>query len=151
MHKACADWVMWGLSHTFAYQEFRKMEKKETDRLLEEAIILIDSSTLPSEEKENLKCNIRHFLSSVSKDSYVKGCTWSWFDYGEDGHGLDLNWDWEDVSGVFGFYADNGHGFSFDYGKDGKAFMFGGEDGEHGFFCGIFLDDFEATLAHMGY
>lgn len=127
------------------------MEKKETDRLLEEAFSLIESSDLQQEEKENLKRNIQHFLSCVSKDSYVKGCTWAWFDYGEDGHGLDLNWDWEDVKGVFGFYADNGHGFSFDYGKDGKAFMFGGEDGEHGFFCGIFLEDFEATLAHMGY
>ena len=127
------------------------MGKKETDRLSEEACKLIDSSALPEEEKENLRNNIEHFLSSVSKDSYVKGCTWSWFDYGEKDHGLDLNWDWEDVSGVFGFYADNGHGFSFDYGKDGKAFMFGGEDGEHGFSCGIFLSDFEATLAHMGY
>ena len=48
------------------------MGKKETDRLLEEACKLIDSSALPEEEKENLRNNIEHFLSSVSKDSYVK-------------------------------------------------------------------------------
>ncbi len=127
------------------------MEKRETTRLIEEANYLIEQSDMKSDEKENLKHNMGEFMSLLSKDEYVTGCKWSWFDYGEDGHGLDLNWDWKDVSGVFGFYADNGHGFSFDFGEKGTSFMFGGEDGEHGFNCGFFLSDFEPTLAYMGY
>ncbi len=127
------------------------MEKRETTRLIEEANCLIRQSDLSSEEKENLKRNIKHFMSRISKDAYVAGCQWFWFDEGEDGHGLDLRWDWKDVKGVFGFYADNGHGFSFEYGNEGEAAMFGGEGGDDGFFCGIFLSDFESTLAYMGY
>ena len=123
------------------------MEKKETSRLLEEAYCLIDQSALILEEKENIKRNIEHFLNMISNDENVAGCKWEWFDYGEDGHGLDLKWDRKEVTGVFGFYADNGHGFSFDFGEKGTSFMFGGEDGEYGFSCGTFIDDFENNLS----
>lgn len=127
------------------------MDQKEKTRLMREANILIDQSDLELEEKENLKRNIEHFMSYVSKDAYVTGCQWAWFDEEEDERGLDLKWDWKDVKGVFGFYTNNGHGFSFEFGNDGDAFMFGGEDGEYGFSCGIFLSDLEGTLAYMGY
>lgn len=127
------------------------MEKNETTRLIEEAYCLIKQSDLSPEEKDNLKRNIEYFMSCISKDSYVAGCQWAWFDYGEGRRGLDLKWDWKDVKGVFGFYTDNGHGFSFEYGNEGDACMFGGEDGDYGFSCGIFLCDFESMLADRGY
>lgn len=127
------------------------MEIKETTRLIEEANYLIEQSDLKSDERKNLNRNIGEFMSLLSKDDYVAGCEWSWFDYAEDGHGLNLNWNWEDVKGVFGFYADNGHGFYFDFGEKGTSFWAGGEDGEHGFNCGLFLSDFEHELAIIGY
>lgn len=124
------------------------MEKK---RLLEEAKHLIEDSMLDSCEKDNLISNIEYFMSRVSKENYLSKCKWAWFDNGEDGHGLDLVWDWPDVKGCFGFYTDNGHGFSFEFGEHSEGWYFGGEGGEYGFSCGLFLSDFEGTLAHMGY
>lgn len=127
------------------------MRKKETSRLIKEGNILIRHSPLKPKEKKNLRRNIRYFMSRVSKDNYVAKCKWTWFDEGEDRHGLDLNWDWKDVKGVFGFYADNGHGFSFEFGKNGEGCYVGGESGEYGFSCWLFLSDLEGTLKHMGY
>lgn len=129
------------------------MEGTERKRLMDEAKMLIEQSELSAEEKDNLTRNIESFLSMISRDSIVKDCKWSWFDETEcEGRGLDLTWDWKDMHGVFGFYTDNGHGFSFDFGENGwSGCLFGGEDGEHGFSCGIFVDDFENTLTHMGY
>lgn len=127
------------------------MEKKETERLMEEARSLIEQSSLIPEEKENLRQNIEHFMSLLSDDRFVAGCKWEWFDEEEDGHGLDLKWDWEYVNGVFGFYADNSHSFGFEFGTNGSACWCGGEDGEYGFSCGLFVRDFENQLIHMGY
>ena len=126
------------------------MEKKETTRLIEEARVLIGQSNLMAEEKENLRNNIEFFMSRLSDDRFVAGCKWEWFDDEEDGHGLDLRWDWKDVRGVFGFYADNGHGFSFEFGTKGSACWWGGEGGEYGFSCGLFVRDFENQLRQMG-
>ena len=123
----------------------------EKTRLLEEVKLLLKESTLESFEKKNLIRNIELFLSLISKDSYLQNCKWSWFDEGEDGHGLDLIWNWQDVKGCLGFYADNGHGFSFEFGEHSEGCYFGGEGGEYGFDCGIFIDNFEGTLTHMGY
>ncbi len=128
------------------------MESRDKERLMKEAQELIERSDYSDEEKNNLTNNIVTFLSMVEKDELLKNTTLRYFDYRkeyndpEGGKGLDLVWDWDKVKGVFGFYSDNGHGFSFDFGNDGNACMFGGEDGEHGFSCGIFLDDFERTL-----
>ena len=127
------------------------MEKKETTRLMEEAFCLIAHSALMPKEKENLKRNVEYFMSIVKNDKHLAGCRWAWFDEEEDGHGLDLVWEWEDVNGVFGFYADNGHSFSFEFGAQEKSILFGGEDGEYGFSCGIFVRDLENKLNHMGY
>ena len=124
---------------------------KEKERLIDEANRLIEQSVLMVEEKENLKRNIEHFMSIISDDKYIANCSWAWFDEEEDGCGLDLKWNWEDVEGVFGFYADNGHSFSFEFGKKGTSIWFGGEDGEHGFSCGLFVNDLESQLRHMGY
>ena len=127
------------------------MEKKEITRLIEEANRLIEESDLLREEKENLKRNIESFMSCISKDEYVAGCYWAWFDEGEDGYGLDLTWEWKDVNGVFGFYVNNGHGFSFEFGQKATSCWFGGESGEYGFSCGLFVSELEMQLAHMGY
>lgn len=127
------------------------IEKKETERLTEEAFGLIDQSALIPEEKENLKRNIEHFMSIVKNHKHLAGCKWAWFDEKEDGHGLDLVWEWEDVNGVFGFYTDNGHGFSFEFGPKGTSCWFGGEGGDYGFSCGLFVRDLENQLNHMGY
>lgn len=129
----------------------KQKNEMEKTRLVEEAKLLIEQSQLESIEKENLLNNIEYFMSLISKDSYVSQCKWAWFDEGEDGHGLDLIWDWHDVKGCFGFYADNGHGFSFEYGDPPSAFYNGGEGGEHGFYCGIFVDEHQSQLAYMGY
>lgn len=126
-------------------------QKKEKTRLFDEAMILLGQSSIPAEEKENLKRNIEHFLSMVSKDTFVAKSTWAWFDKGEDGYGIDLKWEWKDVKGVFGFYADNGHGFSFAFGESGEHTMCGGDGGECGFSCGVFIHDLESNLTHMGY
>lgn len=124
----------------------------ERTRLLEEAKLLIKESTLDSCEKDNLIRNIEHFMSFISDDNYISKCKWTWFDEGEDGHGLDLIWDWHDVKGCFGFYTDNGHGFSFRFGEEpGNYFLTGGEGGEFGFHCALFIDELENELAHMGY
>ena len=125
--------------------------KDDRNRLLEEANILIEQYDFNPEGKQNLRKNIKHFMSRVEKEQTLKDTKWERFGEDEDGDGLNLIWDWEDVKGVFGFYTDNGHGFSFDFGKSGDAFMFGGEDGEYGFSCGLFLNDFENELSHMGY
>lgn len=128
------------------------MESRDKERLMKEAQELLERSDYADEERNNLTNNIGKFLSMVEKEETLKNTTWSYFDYRkedndpEGGKGLDLVWDWEKVKGVFGFYTDNGHGFSFDFGKDGDACMFGGEDGEHGFSCGIFLGDFKRTI-----
>lgn len=125
--------------------------KSEKEKLIEKAYLMIEQSDLNLNEKQNLRNNIAYLFSCLSKDDYVKRCTWKWFDEGEDGHGLDLAWDWKDVKGVFGFYSDNGHSFSFEFGESGKDCLFGGEEGEYGFSCGIFIVDFECTLKSMGY
>lgn len=127
------------------------MQRSEKERLLEEAKCLIRQSELKEWEKENLNRNIDFFLSHISKDTYLSQCKWSWFDEEDDGHGLDLLWDWKDVKGCFGFYTDNGHGFSFDYGENGECFQFGGEGGDHGFSCCLFIDELETQLSYMGY
>ena len=127
------------------------MKKTEAVRLIEEANNLIEQSDLISEEKENLRQNIEHFMSLLSDDRFVAGCKWEWFDEEEDGHGLDLKWEWKNVNGVFGFYADNGHSFGFEFGVNGSSSWFGGEDGEFGFSCELFVRDFENELIHMGY
>lgn len=127
------------------------MGQTETTRLLEEAKLLLQESSLPSCEKDNLMRNIEYFMSQVKSVKHVANCKWEWFDEGEDGHGLDLIWDWPDVKGRFGFYADNGHGFGFKFGEHSEGCYVGGEGGEYGFSCGLFLDDLEGTLTHMGY
>lgn len=133
------------------------MESDEKERLKREAQVLIDQSDYTDEEKNNLSTNIYKFLSMVENEQILKNTTWSYFDYREEdndhdgGKGLDLVWNWEKVKGVFGFYTNNGHGFSFDFGKDSfDGCMFGGEDGEHGFSCGLFLNDFESSLVRRG-
>ncbi len=133
------------------------MESRDKERLMKEAQKLIEKSDYSDEEKNNLKNNIGKFLSMVEKDEILKNTSWSYFDYREEyndpegGKGLDLVWNWEKVNGVFGFYTNNGHGFSFDFGKDTfDGCMFGGEDGEYGFSCGLFLNDFENSLVRNG-
>jgi len=130
--------------------------KGERKNLYYEAVSLIEESELEEWEKTNLKSNIECFLSRISKDVYVRGCYWKWFneteeEVGEKGRGLDLVWDRKDVKGCYGFYTDNGHGYSFEYGTEFRDFQFGGTGGEHGFFCEMFIDDFENTLRHLGY
>lgn len=63
---------------------------------------------------------------------------------------MDLIWNSELVRGCFGFYADNGHGYSFEYGN-GECCQTGGVDGEYGFFCSRFIDEFENELMYIGY
>lgn len=134
------------------------MEKTEKQRLWEEAQKLIELSEYSDDEKRNLSENISNFLSMVENENILKDTQWSYFDYAkeyddkdEEGKGLDLCWNWENVKGVFGFYTNNSHGFSFDFGENNTHCMFGGEDGEHGFSCDIFLNDFERALKNMGY
>lgn len=126
------------------------------ERLLKEALILIKKADYTAEEKKNLRRNIKHFLSIVEYDRTLLDTTWSFFDYRkeyndeDEGRGLDLNWDWDNAKGVFGFYTDNGHSFSFDFYNDGKSFLFGGEDGDDGFSCGMFVEDLEMFFKDMG-
>lgn len=122
------------------------MEESYINRLINEANSLIKQSSLPRREKTNLRRNIKYFMSYLSDEKYVAGCTWEWFDFGEDGNGLNLKWDWKNVSGEFGFYTDNGHGFSFTFGENGEAVWTGGHDGEYGFTCGMFIHDLESQL-----
>ena len=126
-----------------------QMERDNKRRLLDEAGFLIGQSGLNDEEKMNLSQNIQCFISKVKHDQTLKDVKWQWFDEGSDGRGLDLVWDNEYVRGCFGFYTDNGHGYSFEYG-DGGWSQTGGAEGEYGFFCSMFIDDFENTLKYLG-
>ncbi len=68
------------------------MKQKETERMLLEANTLISQSPLAASEKDNLRKNIKHFISSISKEDNVAGCKWEWFDFEDDGHGVNLLW-----------------------------------------------------------
>ena len=110
------------------------MNRDIRQRLLEEAGVLIGQSDLNDEEKENLSQNIQYFISKVKCDKTLKDAKLQWFDEGSDGCGLDLVWDNEYVRGCFGFYTDNGHGYSFEYG-DGGWSQTGGSEGGYVFFA----------------
>ena len=121
---------------------------KEIERLVKAADTLIDHEVAYPYAKWNLKRNIRIFMEQI-EEKYVVDCKWELLNEGDDRYELDLIWEWKDVCGVFGFCADNGHSFYFELGE--KTSWSGGDDGDHGFSCGLFVHDLEQSLSEMGY
>ena len=118
---------------------------REKERLLNEAMVLIEKQThISKEKKENLMENVKYFLSIISRDSIVKDCFWEWHNDDSD-EGIDLVWDWEFVKGRFGIDINNGHGFGFEFGTGGGGWW-GGEDGKYGFHPDYDVDELESIL-----